>query len=142
MKFYGVGTRFSGTEPFLEDCLKYGFWCMGDQDQRYIDLYKSIEVGDMLIAKKYYPEENVAVMDVEAVGIVRNLKMPDNVPARYKTSDKFGVAVVWIKVFPELLNYTSAKYKLGGTKPRTIFRLSYENDKEIIDKVFDNIKYK
>ena len=34
MKFYGVGTRFSGTESFLEDCLKYDFWCMGDRDQR------------------------------------------------------------------------------------------------------------
>ena len=142
MKIYGVGTRFGGTDAFLDDCLKYDFWCMGDEEEKYINLYKSIEVGDMLIAKKYYNLGGFAVMDVEAVGIVRSLEVPDEVPSRYTTSDKYGVSVVWIKVYHELLKFTSENYILGDTKPRTIFSFSFEKDKKIIDKIFDSLKYK
>lgn len=138
MKFYGVGTRFDGNEPFFEDCYKYDFWCMGDEEEKYIDLYHSIEIGDILVAKK----GGMAFMDIEAVGIVTSLDMPDNVPSRYTSSDKYGVSVVWIEVFSEPIRLTSKDYRLGDTKPRTIFNMSYEKDKPMISKVLEIIKYK
>ena len=139
MNIFGVGTRFGGVEPFLDDCVKYGFWCMGDNDKKFFDLYKSIEVGDLLVAKKYYPRDGVAVMDVEAVGIVRSLETPKNVPSKYTTSEKYVLSAVWIKIFPNFLTFTSENYKLGDSKTKTIFKLSFEKDKEIIDRLFDNI---
>lgn len=143
MNFYGVGTRFSGSEPFLEDCLKYDFWCMGDSEMKYFNKYKSLKVGDILVAKRYYTKksEHIAIMDIEAIGIVWNLGMPEGIPERYRTNEKYGVTVLWVKVFEKPVSLTSENYILGGNKLDTIFKMSYEKDKEIISKIKEIMKY-
>ena len=42
MQFYGVGTRFGGTDCFLDDCCKYNFWCMGNPNEKQMKLYEGI----------------------------------------------------------------------------------------------------
>ena len=81
-------------------------------------------------------------MDVEAVGIVKELIAPTAIPPQYETVEKYVVSVVWIKVFPELLTFTSENYKLGDTKTKTIFEITFEKDKEILDRIFDSLRYK
>lgn len=65
MQFYGVGTRFGGTDCFLDDCCKYNFWCMGNPNEKQMKLYEGINVGDILIAKKYRMKDGAAFVDVE-----------------------------------------------------------------------------
>lgn len=92
MQFYGVGTRFGGTDCFLDDCCKYNFWCMGNPNEKQMKLYEGINVGDILIAKKYRMKDGAAFVDVEAIGMVTDREFKHkSVPAKFTSDDIYGV---------------------------------------------------
>ena len=108
MNYYGVGTRFGGTECFLDECCDHNFWCMGSPSERMLELYHNLQEGDVLIAKKYHMEKGAAFFAIEAIGIVTDTKMPENVPARFKTdSTIYGVSVIWIRRFSQPISFSS-----------------------------------
>lgn len=140
MNFYGVGTRFGGTDSFLNDCLQYNFWCMGNPDEKQLNLYHKLNKGDVLIAKKHFIRDGYAFIEVEAIGIVADTKMPDSLPKRFIKDEIYGVSVVWIKKFPYPISFCSKNnvFEFGGNRPRSIYCEDKEN---WIDEFIKMMKY-
>lgn len=136
MNYYGVGTRFGGTECFLDECCDHNFWCMGSPSERMLELYHNLQEGDVLIAKKYHMKKGAAFFAIEATGIVTDTKMPENVPARFQTdSTIYGVSVIWIRRFSQPISFSSKEFTLGGKRSGSIFLEKKEEWKDIFKKL-------
>lgn len=138
MQFYGVGTRFGGTDCFLDDCCKYNFWCMGNPNEKQMKLYEGINVGNILIAKKYRMKDGAAFVDVEAIGMVTDREFKHkSVPAKFTSDDIYGVSVVWIKRFSDPISFSSKLSGLdfGGGKTCSIYSETSEKWIAMIEKM-------
>lgn len=81
-------------------------------------------------------KKGAAFFAIEAIGIVTDTKMPENVPARFKTdSTIYGVSVIWIRRFSQPISFSSKEFTLGGKRSGSIFLEKKEEWKDIFKKL-------
>lgn len=138
MNFYGVGVKFGGTDDMWELFSKKNCWFMGYHKDEKPSLDKQAEmvkVGDILIAKAYGTTSQSNYY-VRAIGIVTNIKKPDDIPEKYK--DRLGFSVVWIKYFEKAISLPAKEYNRGGVHTYTIY---HETNEKFISKIKEIMKY-
>lgn len=95
----------------------------------------SVKVGDILIAKAY-GSTSQSNYYVRAIGIVKSLEKPSDIPDKYK--DRLGFSVIWIKYFKELIALPASEYERGGVHTYTIH---HESNTEFIAKINEIMKF-
>ncbi len=138
MKFYGVGVKFGGVDDMLPLFLEKNCWFMGwdsQEKERMAKLIAEIHVGDILIAKSY-GSISQHTYPIEAIGIVTDTKLPDDIPEKYQ--NKSGVSVIWIKRFENKLHLLAKEYRRGQFHTATIFN---ESNDAMISKIKEIMKY-
>lgn len=138
MNYFNVGVKFGGTDDMWDLFSSKNCWFMGYHkgEKPLLDNQsESVEVGDILIAKSY---GSTAQSDyyVRAIGIVKSLQKPTDIPDEYK--DRLGFSVIWIKYFEKLVPLSAKEYSRGGVYTYTIHR---ETNEKFIEKINELMKY-
>ena len=99
MNYFNVGVKFGGTDDMWQLFSEKNCWFMGYHENEKPLLDKQavkVKVGDVLIAKAYGNTAQ-SYYYVRAIGVVKNLEKPNDIPVEY--TDRFGFTVIWIKYF-------------------------------------------
>lgn len=138
MNYFNVGVKFGGTDDMWQLFSDKNCWFMGyheNEKPRLDQQAAKVQVGDILIAKAY---GNTAQSNyyVRAIGIVKSLEKPIDIPEEYK--DRLGFTVIWIKFFNDLIPLSANEYERGGAYTYTIH---IEKNEKLIAKINQMMKY-
>ena len=101
-QYWFVGASFSGTEDQSDRFIDNGIWENGYND-RYLDVVKSINIGDSIAIKSFYTRKNslpfeankqyVSVMRIKAIGtVIKNFNNGLKLEVKW---DKVGGGKEW-----------------------------------------------
>ncbi len=138
MNYFNVGIKFGGTDDMWKLFSSKNCWFMGYHDEEKPTLDKqaeNVKEGDILIAKAYGTTSQTNYY-VRAIGIVKSLKKPIDIPADYK--DRKGFTVIWVKYFPEPIALPAGEFERGGVHTYTIHS---EKNEKFISKINEIMKF-
>ena len=110
MNYFNVGVKFGGTDDMWQLFSDKNCWFMGyhENEKPLLDKQtEKVQVGDILIAKAYGNTAQ-SYYYVRAIGIVKSLKKPADIPEEY--TDRLGFTVIWIKFFNDLIPLSASEY--------------------------------
>ncbi len=138
MNYFNVGVKFGGTDDMWELFSSKNCWFIGyhPNDKPMIDNQaEKVKEGDILVAKSYGTTAQEFYY-VRAIGIVKTLEKPLDIPDEYK--DRKGFTVIWIKHFSKQIALSANEYERGGVHTYTIHQ---ETNAKFIEKINEIMKY-
>ena len=135
MNYFNVGVKFGGSDDMWQLFSEKNCWFMGYHENEKPLLDKQavkVQVGDVLIAKAYGNTAQ-SYYYVRAIGVVKNLEKPNDIPEEYK--DRLGFTVIWIKYFSKPIALSASEYERGGVHTYTIHIENNANYKAKIEQM-------